>query len=85
MMVMLDSSSSPMTLAHGSGPSSIASSPGGVNIQGMPTTSSLGRRRNRSSRTLNQNQNQNINVIQVAPEAMDVEEDGRERKRVARR
>ena len=85
MMVMLDSGSSPITLAHGSGPSSIASSPGGVNIQGMPTTSSLGRRRNRSSRTLNQHQNQNINVIQVTPEAMDVEEDGRERKRVARR
>lgn len=32
-----------------------------------------------------QHQNQNINVIQNMSEAMDVEEEGRERKRVARR
>lgn len=82
MMVMLDSASSPISLARGGGPSSTASSPGGVNLPGAPTTSSLGRRRPRSSRNLMQHQNQNINV---PPEAMDVEEDGRERKRVARR
>ena len=87
MMVMLDSGSPPISLAHGSGPSSIASSPGGLSIPGgvLPTSSSLGRRRTRSNRNLNQHQNQNINLLQMAPEAMDVEEEGRDRKRVARR
>ncbi|CAA7264019.1 unnamed protein product [Cyclocybe aegerita] len=79
-MMMMIESAAPVNIG---GPSSTVSSPGGTlgascGIAG----SSLGRRRTRSSRNIAQLQNQNINL---GSEAMDVEEDGRERKRVARR
>lgn len=73
-------------------PSSTVPSPGSLastNASAFAGTtgSSLSRRRNRSSRNLSQLQphNSNISVIQMNSEDMDVEEDGRERKRVARR
>ena len=84
-MMMLDSSSPPISIS--SGPSSVVSSPCGLTTTGgVGAVSVVGRRRTRSTRNLNnQLQNQNIFVNQVASEAMDVEEEGRERKRVARR
>jgi len=87
VMMMLDSSSAPISIGD---PSSVVSSPGGSMNTGTymgSTGQNPGRRRTRSSRNLGQiqPQNQNINVIQVSPEPMDVEEDGRERKRVTRR
>ncbi|KAF8809886.1 hypothetical protein BYT27DRAFT_7093182 [Phlegmacium glaucopus] len=89
VMMMLDSSSAPISFGD---PSSVVSSPGGAGSMNAgaymgSTGPNLGKRRTRSSRNLNQiqSQNQNINVIQVSPEPMDVEEDGRERKRAARR
>ncbi|PPQ78567.1 hypothetical protein CVT25_011778 [Psilocybe cyanescens] len=90
VMRMLDSSPPTTTISIG-GPSSTVSSPGGIGGNNMnytgTTASSLSKRRTRSSRNLTQLQphNPNISVIQMSPEAMDVEEDGRERKRVARR
>lgn len=85
MMMMLDASSPPLSLTHGpgSGPSSVVSSPGGTPSAGMGMGAGAGRRRSRTSRNLGQNQN--LSVLQMASEAMDVEEDGRERKRVSRR
>ncbi|PPQ75941.1 hypothetical protein CVT24_002492 [Panaeolus cyanescens] len=92
MMMMLDSSSP--TINIGGGPSSAVSTPGApathFHHSGSPN---LSRRRTRSARNLNLNlnqhasqlQNQNLNVIQVPNEAMDVEEEGRERKRANRR
>ncbi|KDR78124.1 hypothetical protein GALMADRAFT_245156 [Galerina marginata CBS 339.88] len=87
VMMMLDNP--PISIG---GPSSTVSSPGGVGYNNNTTYagttgSSLGRRRTRSTRNLGQLQphNSNINVLQMDPEGMDVEEDGRERKRVARR
>lgn len=88
VMMMLDSSSAPISIGD---PSSVVSSPGAGSMNTGTYMGSagpnLGRRRTRSSRNLGQiqSQNQNISVIQVSPEPMDVEEDGRERKRVARR
>ncbi|KAF8963233.1 hypothetical protein BDZ97DRAFT_1821176 [Flammula alnicola] len=89
VMMMLDSNSPTISIG---GPSSAGSSPGitGGNHAGTYSSnagSSLSKRRTRSSRNLSQLQahNPNISVIQMAPEDMDVEEDGRERKRVARR
>ncbi|KJA26503.1 hypothetical protein HYPSUDRAFT_63772 [Hypholoma sublateritium FD-334 SS-4] len=83
MMMMLDSNSPAISIG---GPSSAVSSPGGTGTAngGAHTSSSLGRRRTRNSRNL-QPHNSNISVVQMAPEEMDIEEDGRERKRVARR
>jgi len=88
VMMMLDSSSAPISIGD---PSSVVSSPGPGSMNAGTymgsTGSNIGKRRTRSSRNLGQiqSQNQNINVIQVSPEPMDIEEDGRERKRVARR
>jgi hypothetical protein len=88
VMMMLDSSSAPISIGD---PSSVVSSPGPGSMNAGTymgsTGSNLGKRRTRSSRNLSQIQshNQNINVIQVSPEPMDIEEDSRERKRVARR
>lgn len=82
MMMMLDSASSPATSS--SAPHS--SSTMGNGASGTPGALSS-RRRTRSSRNLalQQSHNQNLALIQSASEAMDVEDDGRERKRVARR
>lgn len=87
MMMMLDSGPSPISIAPGGGPSSVVSSPGGVASPTMGAPSSFPRRRMRSVRNLgpHQVQNQNINVIQMASEAMDIEDEGRERKKIARR
>ncbi|KAH9476631.1 hypothetical protein JR316_0010544 [Psilocybe cubensis] len=94
VMRMLDANTNPPTTTISiGGPSSTVSSPGGMMMGGNnnaytgSTASSLSRRRTRSSRNLTQLQphNPNISVIQMNPEAMDVEEDGRDRKRVARR
>lgn len=84
-MMMLDSTSTPVT---------VSASPAGTSHSLLPSGNpgsggmNGGRRRTRSSRTESRNlamQNQNISLMQ-ASEAMDVEEDGgRERKRVARR
>ncbi|TFK18331.1 hypothetical protein FA15DRAFT_709956 [Coprinopsis marcescibilis] len=83
MMMMLESASSP-------GPSSSSpASHGGGFGNGVNGGSVPHRRRTRSTRNLAhgaQSQNQNVNTIVQSPsEAMDVEEEGRERKRVARR
>lgn len=95
MMMILDSGSTPVSIGGSSMPPPSPSGPGNINgvYSGSPNhTAGLGmnRRRTRSTRSLThqahqQPQNQNINMIQVASEAMDIEEDGRERKRVARR
>lgn len=85
MMMMLDSNSPAISIG---GQSSNTSSPGGV-VHNTPGTypgstgSHTSKRRTRSSRNLTQLQPHNPNI--VTPEDMDVEEDGRERKRVARR
>ncbi|KAF9528761.1 hypothetical protein CPB83DRAFT_853715 [Crepidotus variabilis] len=83
MMMMLDASSPTLSISPGTASSSSTGSP----ATGPGSGSVIGRRRTRSSRNIgqHQSQNQNINLIQVASEAMDIEEDGRERKRVARR
>jgi hypothetical protein len=76
-MMMLDASSPPV--------GSSSAPPGGVPIvNGIHHGSSgfTSRRRTRSTKNLAL---QNQNFIQPATEAMDVEEDGRERKRIARR
>lgn len=87
MMMMLDSASpvpiDSTSMAHSS-PMMPGSIPNGASGHG--TGSANTRRRTRSTRMLpHQHQNQNISVIQNMSEAMDVEEEGRERKRVARR
>lgn len=88
VMMMLDSSSAPISITD---TNSVASSPGSGSMNAGTymgsTGSNFGKRRTRSSRNFGQiqSQNQNINVIQVSPEPMDVEEEVRERKRVARR
>jgi len=86
MMMMLDSGPSSISIAPGGGSSSVVSS-GTVTTSTMGAPSGVVRRRTRSARNPGQHQvqNQNINVIQIASEAMDVEEEGRERKRIARR
>ncbi|KAG7443765.1 uncharacterized protein BT62DRAFT_1078253 [Guyanagaster necrorhizus] len=75
VMMMLDSSSSPVSTASTTPSSNHGSGSGG------------NRRRTRSTRsTASHLQNQNVNSIQLSSEAMDIEDDnGRERKRVARR
>jgi hypothetical protein len=87
MMMMLDSGPSSISIAPGGGSSSVVSSAGAVTTSTMGAPSGVVRRRTRSARNAGQHQvqNQNINVIQIASEAMDVEEEGRERKRIARR
>ncbi|KAF9552096.1 hypothetical protein CPC08DRAFT_738261 [Agrocybe pediades] len=89
VMRMLDSVSPATAISIGGGASSTVSSPGGVGgSNNCNSGSSLSRRRTRSSRNLNQLQahNQSISVIQMDLDNMDTEEDeGRDRKRVARR
>ncbi|KAF9477416.1 hypothetical protein BDN70DRAFT_861837 [Pholiota conissans] len=86
VMMMLDHNSPTISIG---GPSSAGSSPGGLGgtSGGGNTGSGLSKRRTRSSRNLHQLQphNSNISVVQKAAEDMDIDEDGRERKRVARR
>lgn len=83
MMMMLDTAASPST----TGSMSATQPPSTANTPPPPATlTNLSRRRTKSTRGHQQQlQNQNINVIQPSAEAMDIEEDGRERKRVARR
>ena len=62
--------------------------PPGSSTHGYASTGPLARRRTRSSRNAAhamQAHNQNLNIAQPTGEAMDVEDDGRERKRVTRR
>ncbi|KAE9391603.1 hypothetical protein BT96DRAFT_1023993 [Gymnopus androsaceus JB14] len=81
VMMMLDPTSSPSTV--GSSTSTPSGSPA---LHGHGHHSTTSRRRTRSTRNNVQNQNQNLGLGLTASEAMmDVEEDGRERKRVARR
>ncbi|GLB45729.1 hypothetical protein LshimejAT787_2600620 [Lyophyllum shimeji] len=87
MMMMLDSSASPVTIDSASSPHASATGGGISPVSANYVSGSVSsRRRTRSSRTASQQaQNQNISLTQTAADAMDVEEDGRERKRVARR
>lgn len=81
LMMMLDASSPVVG-------SSSSSSSGGLSASGAHHSSGgfATRRRTRSSKSLALQQSQSQNIIQPAPEAMDVEEEGgRERKRIARR
>ncbi len=81
MMMMLDAATTPPTVGNALTQSStMGSSPAS-----QPGHSNSGRRKTKNFRGQQQLQNQNINVIQPPPEAMDIEEDSRERKRVARR
>ncbi|KAF8200252.1 hypothetical protein BJ912DRAFT_1054636 [Pholiota molesta] len=84
VMMMLDHS------APLGGPSTAGAPPGGnggAANGGGTAGSGLSKRRTRSARGVHQLQphNSNISVVQMSPEDMDIEEDGRERKRVARR
>ncbi|KAJ3568204.1 hypothetical protein NP233_g5868 [Leucocoprinus birnbaumii] len=81
MMMMLDATAASSTNA------SVPATQTPVIGSAPAATSNLynpSRRRTKSTRGQQQQQNQNIN-IQPSAEAMDVEDDGRERKRVARR
>jgi hypothetical protein len=92
VMMMLDSTSSPVDLSIGmeSSPGSTSHPPTNMNT-GSGATSTItpsGRRRTRSARGSHNHghvQTVHANGNQQSVEAMDVEEDGRERKRVARR
>lgn len=77
MMMMLDGPT-----ANGNNPTTQSASIAGSPVS-QPSLSGSVRRRTKSNRGLQQNQN--INVIQPSTESMDIEDDGRERKRVARR
>jgi hypothetical protein len=85
VMMMLDSGSPAISIGS---QSSNVSSPGGI-VNNNGTTYTNGerssKRRTRRNHSQLQTHNPNISLIQRTPEAMDVEEDGRERKRVARR
>ncbi|EAU87346.1 hypothetical protein CC1G_02105 [Coprinopsis cinerea okayama7 len=85
VMMMMDSASP--VVSAGSTVSSPSSNAGSLGSNPLNHSGSTfpHRRRTRSSRNLAQAQNQNVNVIPTPSEAMDIEEDGRERKRVARR
>ena len=92
VMMMLDSASSPLdvSISTDSSPGSASHSSTNANtgLGGVSATAS-GRRRTRSSRGTHGHhghvQGIHVNGNQQGLEAMDVEEDGRERKRVARR
>ncbi|KAK0451175.1 uncharacterized protein EV420DRAFT_725234 [Desarmillaria tabescens] len=77
VMMMLDSSSAPVSTSSTTASSNCSHGSG----------SGGNRRRTRSTRNnASHLQNQNVNSIQLSSEAMDIEDDnGRERKRVARR
>ncbi|KAF9447633.1 hypothetical protein P691DRAFT_671087 [Macrolepiota fuliginosa MF-IS2] len=83
MMMMLDAASTPTSTAS----VSTTQSPSmGNSPASQPNLSSSIRRRTKSTRGQQQQlQNQNLNVIQQSSEAMEIEDDGRERKRIARR
>jgi hypothetical protein len=92
VMMMLDSTSSPVDLSIGvdSPPGSTSHPPTNMNTGSgaTSTTTPSGRRRTRSARGSHNHshvQTVHVNGNQQGVEAMDVEEDGRERKRVARR
>jgi len=81
MMMMLDANSAPLPISG-----DVPGSPVIPSGQTSPMFSgsnahSLNKRRSRNMRSLNPGQNQNM----TPTDAMDVEEEGRERKRVARR
>ena len=91
VMMMLDSASPPLDVSI-----STDTSPGGASHSSTNSTAAFGgtgatpsgRRRTRSSRgshTHGHGQGVHANGTQQTAEAMDIEEDGRERKRVARR
>lgn len=80
MMMMLDSASASVAPLDVSIDND--SSPGSVSHGGVgPSATPSGRRRTRSTRTQNHS---NVHH-QPGTDAMDIEDDGRERKRVARR
>jgi len=81
MMMVLDATSTPPT----AGSTPTQSSPMVNTPASQAGHSHSSRRRTKSNKGQQQLQNQNINVMQQSPEAMDTEDDGRERKRVARR
>lgn len=80
MMMMLDATTSPNTTSN----ISAAQTPAIGSAPAAPANLSTSSRRRTKSTRGQQQQNQNIN-LQPSAEAMDIEEDGRERKRVARR
>ncbi|KAF8716580.1 hypothetical protein AX14_009172 [Amanita brunnescens Koide BX004] len=86
MMMMLDAAAPPVSMGGGtSGPPSSGHHMSNLSAvgNGLPLVPALGRRRARSSRVTSQQQ-QALNLLSA--EAMDVEEEnGRDRKRVARR
>jgi hypothetical protein len=88
-MMMMDSTGP--TSVSTSPALSIGTAPGSAPGHGLGASGALSsRRRTRSTRNLGhamQPSNQNLNFVaaQASAEAMEVEEDGRERKRVARR
>jgi hypothetical protein len=80
MMMMLDA-----TTPTNTGSNTTAQPPAVVNLPASPASfSGPARRRTRSNRGFQQNQNFN-NAMQPPNESMDIEDDSRERKRVARR
>ncbi|EKM76622.1 hypothetical protein AGABI1DRAFT_115711 [Agaricus bisporus var. burnettii JB137-S8] len=80
MMMMLDAATPTTT-----GSNTTTQSPSMANSPASPASfSGPARRRTRSNRGHQQNQNIN-NMMQAPNESMDIEDDGRERKRVARR
>ncbi|KAF8624310.1 hypothetical protein AX15_005940 [Amanita polypyramis BW_CC] len=87
MMMMLDAASAPVSMAGSSPSPSPALHMSNLSVgNGLPSGPGLSRRRTRNRVNSQQQQlsNQTLNLLQV--EAMDVEEDnGRDRKRIARR
>ena len=86
--MMLDSTSSPvdLSISTDSPPSGASHPPTNLNTgSGATSATSGGRRRTRSARGSHNHSHVHVNGNQQGAEAMDVEEDGRERKRVARR
>ncbi|KAG6817557.1 hypothetical protein H0H87_006934 [Tephrocybe sp. NHM501043] len=84
MMMMLDSSPTAVSI-DGSSVSHTPSMGGMTSVTGgSGSHAHTGRRRTRSSRHAVA-QNQNLGLSQTPADAMDIEEDGRERKRIARR
>jgi hypothetical protein len=74
MMVLADDNAHALAHAHAHGPAAVGAGAMGTAPSGAAGSS---RRRTRSTRGAHQNQH--------AQDAMEIEEDGRERKRVARR
>ena len=81
MMMMLDANSAPLPISGDVPGTPVIPSGQAVPMFGGSNAHSLNKRRSRNMRNLNPGQNQNL----TPADAMDVEEEGRERKRVARR